>query len=85
MAGSIFGAATGALMLHKRLSSRIWSAKGDLQMGMPVEIEWVHEDEGRGGLRAHRLYVEPECVSADLWLWHPGLSGHPAGIGRRIK
>jgi len=84
MAGSIFGAATGALMLHKRLGSRIWSAKEDIQMGMLVGIEWVHEDEGRGGLRAHRLYVEPECVSADLWLWRPGLSGHPAGIGRRI-
>ena len=54
-------------------------------MTMPVEFEWVHEDDGRGGLRAHRMHVEPVSVTADLWLWHPGPSGHPAGIERGIK
>jgi len=54
-------------------------------MTMPVEFEWARKDEGRGGLRAHRLHADPVCVSVDLWLWHPGFSGHPAGIGQGIK
>ena len=49
--------------------------------GTPVEIEWALDDKGFKLLQARPLHVEPAHVPDDIWLQHPGLSGHPAGIG----
>lgn len=50
-------------------------------MGMPVEIEWAQDETGFKLLQARPLHVEPARVPDDIWLQHPGLNGHPAGIG----
>jgi pyruvate, water dikinase len=50
-------------------------------IGMPVEIEWALDDEGFKLLQARPLHVEPAHVPDEIWLKHPGLNGHPAGIG----
>jgi phosphoenolpyruvate synthase/pyruvate phosphate dikinase len=50
-------------------------------MGMPVEIEWALDDGGFKLLQARPLHMEPAKVPDDVWLHHPKLNGHPAGIG----
>jgi pyruvate, water dikinase len=50
-------------------------------MGMPVEIEWALDDAGFKLLQARPLHLQPTVVPDEIWLQHPGLSGHPAGIG----
>jgi pyruvate,water dikinase len=55
--------------------------KAETVMGMPVEIEWALDDGGFKLLQARPLHVQPAYVPEDIWLRHPGLSGHPAGIG----
>ena len=50
-------------------------------MGMPVEIEWALDDDGFKLLQARPLHMEPAKVPDDVWLHHPRLNGHPAGIG----
>jgi pyruvate,water dikinase len=50
-------------------------------MEMPVEIEWALDDAGFKMLQARPLHVQPIVVPDDIWLQHPKLSGHPAGIG----
>jgi pyruvate,water dikinase len=50
-------------------------------LGYPVEIEWALDDAGFKLLQARPLHVEPAHVPDDIWLQHPGLNGHPAGIG----
>jgi pyruvate,water dikinase len=50
-------------------------------LGHPVEIEWALDDTGFKLLQARPLQVEPAIVPDDIWLQHPGLNGHPAGIG----
>jgi pyruvate, water dikinase len=49
--------------------------------GGPVEIEWALDDDGLKLLQARPLHVEPAHVPDEIWLQHPGLRGHPAGIG----
>jgi pyruvate,water dikinase len=49
--------------------------------GMPVEIEWALDAQGFKLLQARPLHVEPIVVPDQIWLQHPGLNGHPAGIG----
>ena len=49
--------------------------------GMPVEIEWALDDSGFKLLQARPLHVEPIVVPDQIWLQHPGINGHPAGIG----
>jgi pyruvate,water dikinase len=49
--------------------------------GGPVEIEWALDDTGFKLLQARALTVEPVMLPGDIWLKHPGLTGHPAGIG----
>jgi pyruvate,water dikinase len=55
-------------------------------MGMPVEIEWARDDTGFKLLQARPLHVEvaasSEVISDEIWLQHPRLNGHPAGVGR---
>lgn len=55
--------------------------KAEDVMGMPVEIEWALDDDGFKLLQARPLHVEPAQVPDEIWLRHPGLTGHPAGIG----
>ncbi len=49
--------------------------------GGPVEIEWALDDRSPKLLQARPLHVEPAQVPDEIWLQHPGLRGHPAGIG----
>lgn len=55
--------------------------KAEQAMGMPVEIEWAQDEAGFKLLQARPLHVEQAPVPDDIWLQHPGLNGHPAGIG----
>ncbi len=52
--------------------------------GAPVEIEWaLDEDESVGVrlLQARPLHLQAAQVPDEVWLQHPRLSGHPAGVG----
>jgi pyruvate, water dikinase len=49
--------------------------------GGPVEIEWAMDETGFKLLQSRPLHVEPTIVPDQIWLQHPGLNGHPAGIG----
>jgi pyruvate, water dikinase len=57
--------------------------KAEAVLGMPVEIEWALDDGGFKLLQARPL--PPPCrvgvVPDEIWLKHPRLNGHPAGIG----
>jgi pyruvate,water dikinase len=50
-------------------------------IGGPVEIEWALDEEGIKLLQGRPLQVGPAQVPDEIWLKHPRLSGHPAGIG----
>jgi pyruvate,water dikinase len=55
--------------------------KAEATLGYPVEIEWALDDAGFRLLQARPLNVEPVHVPDEIWLKHPGINGHPAGIG----
>jgi len=55
--------------------------KTEAVFGAPVEIEWALDAAGFKLLQARALTVEPAIVPDQIWLQHPGLNGHPAGIG----
>jgi pyruvate,water dikinase len=55
--------------------------KAEAVVGGPVEVEWALDDAGFKLLQARPLTVEPAIVPDEIWLKHPGLNGHPAGIG----
>jgi pyruvate,water dikinase len=59
-------------------------------LGLPVEIEWALDEGGFKLLQARPLPPSgprpragegPLGVVDEIWLRHPGLNGHPAGIG----
>lgn len=50
-------------------------------MGMPVEIEWAVDDTGFKLLQGRPLHVQEANAPNKIWLHHPRLNGHPAGIG----
>jgi pyruvate,water dikinase len=50
-------------------------------MGMPVEIEWALDDAGFKLLQARPLHTQAAEVPDEIWLKHPRLNGHPAGVG----
>ncbi len=50
-------------------------------LGMPVEIEWALDEKGFKLLQARPLHVQATLVPDEIWLTHPKLAGHPAGIG----
>ena len=50
-------------------------------LGMAVEIEWALDAEGLRLLQARPLHLEPPSVPDETWQHHPGLRGHPAGVG----
>jgi pyruvate,water dikinase len=49
--------------------------------GMPVEIEWALDEEGFKLLQARPLHLQPAQVPDEIWLQHPRLNGHAAGVG----
>jgi pyruvate,water dikinase len=55
--------------------------KAEAILAMPVEIEWALDESGFRLLQARPLRVAPAHVSDEIWLKHPGLNGHPAGVG----
>ena len=55
--------------------------KAERICGGPVEIEWALDESGPKLLQARPLRVEPARAPDQIWLQHPGLRGHPAGIG----
>ena len=55
--------------------------KAESALGMPVEIEWALDETGFKLLQARPLHMQPAQVPDEIWLKHPGLNGHPAGIG----
>ncbi len=50
-------------------------------IGQAVEIEWAADDESFKLLQARPLVVQPAAVPDEIWLRHPRLAGHPAGVG----
>ena len=55
--------------------------KAEQLAGGPVEIEWAMDAGGFKLLQSRPLHVEAPIVPDQIWLQHPGLNGHPAGIG----
>ncbi len=55
--------------------------KAENILGHAVEIEWALDDDGFKLLQARPLRVQEPFVPDEIWLKHPGLNGHPAGIG----
>ncbi len=55
--------------------------KAEQLAGGPVEIEWAMDEAGFKLLQSRPLNVEPATVPDQIWLTHPGINGHPAGIG----
>ncbi len=49
--------------------------------GQPVEIEWAVDEKGFRLLQSRPLHVEAAIVPDEIWLQHPGVRGHAAGIG----
>ena len=50
-------------------------------VGGPSEIEWALDDEGFTMLQARPLHLQAAHVPDEIWLQHPRLNGHPAGVG----
>jgi pyruvate,water dikinase len=50
-------------------------------VGVPVEIEWALDEEGFTLLQARPLHLQAAYVPDEIWLQHPRLNGHPAGVG----
>jgi phosphoenolpyruvate synthase/pyruvate phosphate dikinase len=55
--------------------------KAQAILDMPLEIEWALDDSGFKLLQARPLRVAPAHIPDEIWLKHPGLNGHPAGVG----
>jgi pyruvate, water dikinase len=55
--------------------------KAEKVLGMPVEVEWALDEAGFKLLQARPLHMQPAQVPDEIWLTHPGINGHPAGIG----
>jgi len=55
--------------------------KAEDVLGHAIEIEWALDDEGFKLLQARPLRVAEPHVPDEIWLKHPGIDGHPAGIG----
>ena len=55
--------------------------KAEQLAGGPVEVEWAMDESGFKLLQSRPLHMEPATVPDQIWLQHPGINGHPAGIG----
>jgi phosphoenolpyruvate synthase/pyruvate phosphate dikinase len=49
--------------------------------GVPVEIEWALDEAGIKLLQSRPLHLQPAQVPDEIWLQHPRLNGHAAGVG----
>jgi pyruvate, water dikinase len=50
-------------------------------IGTPIEIEWAMDAAGFKLLQARPLHMQAAQVPDEIWLQHPRLNGHPAGVG----
>lgn len=50
-------------------------------MKMPVEIEWALDEAGFKMLQARPLHMQAAEAPDEIWMHHPRLNGHPAGVG----
>ena len=50
-------------------------------MAMPVEMEWALDDKGFKLLQGRPLHMQAATEPDPIWMRHPRLNGHPAGIG----
>jgi pyruvate,water dikinase len=50
-------------------------------IGQAVEIEWAADAQSFKLLQARPLVMQPATVPDEIWLRHPRLTGHPAGVG----
>lgn len=55
--------------------------KAERLMGLPVEVEWAMDNGGIKMLQARPLNMEPAQIPDKNWEKHPGLRGHPGGMG----
>lgn len=55
--------------------------KAEDMMGLPVEVEWAMDEAGIKMLQARPLQMEPAQVPDEIWARHPGVRGHPGGVG----
>jgi pyruvate,water dikinase len=55
--------------------------KAESVLDRPIEIEWALDDDGFKLLQARPLRIAQPQVPDDIWLQHPGIEGHPAGVG----
>ena len=67
---------------RRRSRSAACCASAKTLLGEPVEIEWALDDAGFKLLQARPLHMSSRPqVPDEIWLKHPKLNGHPAGIG----
>lgn len=55
--------------------------RAEAVLDSPVEVEWAKDREGFYLLQGRPLRVEQRHPDSELWRGHPGLRGHPAGVG----
>jgi pyruvate, water dikinase len=55
--------------------------KAEEIVGGAAEIEWALDDKGFKLLQARPLHMEAAHVPDEVWVQHPRLRGHPAGVG----
>jgi pyruvate,water dikinase len=55
--------------------------KAEKMMDLPVEVEWAMDDAGIKMLQARPLQLESAPVPDEIWSRHPGVRGHPGGVG----
>ena len=55
--------------------------QAETMIGVAAEIEWATDEEGFKILQVRPLQMETSTISDEIWSNHPGLRGHPAGIG----
>jgi len=55
--------------------------RAEAMIGMAAEIEWARDAGGFKMLQVRPLHMEKSVVPDEIWARHPGIKGHPAGIG----
>ena len=55
--------------------------RAEEMMGLPVEVEWAMDDSGIKMLQARPLQLGPAQAPDEIWQRHPGVRGHPGGVG----
>ncbi|NQV56426.1 MAG: hypothetical protein HQ503_11255 [Rhodospirillales bacterium] len=55
--------------------------QAEAMIGMAAEIEWARDAAGFKMLQVRPLHMEKSVIPDEIWARHPGIKGHPAGIG----